>query len=167
MLVNRVANSKLLTFNLEDLAPTIPLAEFDLRDYLWKELVLREKEFRAALKAHDWTQYIGKDLLVYCSNDAILPTWAHMLVAVYAAPHANCVFSGNRTEFLREHYSKAIRELDPLQYEDRMVVVKGCGEKDVPLCAYVELTARLRPHVKSLLFGEPCSTVPLYKRKKP
>ena len=167
MLVNRVAQSKLLTFNLETLLPEVPRAHFDLKTYLWRELVLKEKDFRAALQTHDWAQYVGKDLLVYCSNDAIIPTWAHMLVATYAAPHANCVFSGNEERFLEAAFRKAILNLDMSDYLDKMVVIKGCGDARVPLSAYVELTARMQPVVKSLMFGEPCSTVPLYKKRLP
>ena len=166
-LVNRVAASGIITLNLEQFAPTVPVAVFDLKDYLFKGLMLREKEFRAALRDHDWDQYLGKDVIVTCSTDAIVPLWAPMLVAVYLAPKAVCVFQGTEREYLREHYRVEILKMETEQYRDRLVVVKGCGEDTVPPNAYVQLAARLQPVVKSLMFGEPCSTVPLFKKRKP
>ena len=165
-LVNRVAASGLKTIDLETFAPTISREIFDLKDHLFHGLVLREKDFRAALAAHDWDQYLGKDVIITCSADAIIPMWAPMLVAIYLAPKAVCVFQGTEREFLREHYRVEILKMDTEPYQNQRVVVKGCGEEAVPANAYAQLAAWLQPVVKSLMFGEPCSTVPLYKRPK-
>lgn len=166
MLVNRVKNSGLITFKLEELYPTEPIAVFDLKDYLFRELILREKDFREALKAHDWAQYEGKHLAVFCSADAIIPMWAYMLVVTYAEPHAIQVYQGSTERFLEFHFQQKINQLDINQYEDQRVIVKGCANHPIPPFAYAELTRRLRPVAKSIMFGEPCSTVPIYKKPK-
>lgn len=166
MLVNRVKNSGLITFKLEDLYPKEPIAVFDLKDYLFRELILREKDFREALKAHDWAQYEGKHLAVFCSADAIIPMWAYMLVVTYAEPHAIQVYHGNTERFLEFHFQEKISQLDISQYQDQRVIVKGCADHPIPPFAYAELTRRLRPVAKSIMFGEPCSTVPIYKKPK-
>ena len=166
-LVNRVAASGLITLNLEDFFPTEELITFDLKDYLFMELILKEKDFRAALKEHDWQQYAGKNMVVFCSADAIIPIWAYMLVTVYAAPFAKNIFQGTAEEFYKIAFQQALMELDSTTYEDKRIVVKGCSGKPVPPSAYVELTRKLQPYAKSIMYGEPCSTVPIYKKKKP
>ncbi len=166
MLVNRIKNSGLITFKLEELYPTEPIAVFDLKDYLFRELILREKDFREALKAHDWAQYDGRHLAVFCSADAIIPMWAYMLVVTYAEPHAIQVYQGSTERFLEFHFQEKINQLDINQYEDQRVIVKGCADHPIPPFAYAELTRRLRPVAKSIMFGEPCSTVPIYKKPK-
>ncbi len=163
-LVNRVANSSIITINLEDFFPSGEIVSFDLKDYLFRELILREKDFREALKVHDWTQYEGKNLLVFCSTDAIIPVWAYMLVAVNAAPYAKEIFQGDADNFYKMTFLRAIDALDIPQYEGKRIVVKGCSDKPVPPAAYVEITRRLQPVVQSIMYGEPCSTVPLYKK---
>lgn len=163
-LTNRVAQSGLRTIDLETLAPTVPTAQFDLRDYLYQGLVLREKEFREALTQHDWSQYAGKVLLVFCSADAIIPPWAPMLVSAHAHHFAADIFYGNTLAYLESHYRNAIQQMDISDLEDARVVVKGCSSRTVPPGAYPELVKRLQPVVQSLMFGEPCSTVPVYKR---
>jgi hypothetical protein len=165
-LVNRVAESGLITIKLEEFFPSAPLMRFDLKDYLFMELILKEKEFREALKQHDWAQYEGATLLVYCSTDAIIPVWAYMLVAAYAEPHAAAVFQGSGEEFYKAAFNQAIDRLDMSAYEGQRVVVKGCSDKPVPPSAYMELTRRLRPYAQSIMFGEPCSTVPIFKRPR-
>ncbi|MCB9284970.1 MAG: DUF2480 family protein [Lewinellaceae bacterium] len=165
-LVNRVAESGLVTIKLENYFPEEPLLRFDLKDYLFMELILKEKEFREALKAHDWTQYSGTNLLVYCSSDAIIPVWAFMLVAAYAEPYAKTVFQGTEEAFYTTAFIRAIDQLDPPAYQDQRVVIKGCSDRPVPPSAYVELTRRLRPFAQSIMFGEPCSTVPIFKRPR-
>ncbi|MEO1517639.1 MAG: DUF2480 family protein [Bacteroidota bacterium] len=165
-LVNRVAASGLITIKLEEFFPTQPLAHFDLKDHLFKELILKEKDFRAALKEHDWTQYEGKVLLVYCSNNAILPLWAYMLVTAYATPYAQLVYQGTEADFYRHSFQRALDDMDVAQYEGERIVVKGCGDKEVPAFAYVELTRKLRPLARSIMYGEPCSIVPIYKRPR-
>ena len=162
-LVNRVASSKLITLKLEDHYPTAAFAHFDLKDYLFMELILKEKDFRAAIKEHDFTQYDGQILLVYCSADAIIPNWAYMLVAAAAAPYVSDVYQGTEKDYLRDHFRRVIDGFDPEVYRDKRIVVKGCGEREVPASAYLDITAKLRPVAKSVMFGEPCSTVPVYK----
>ncbi len=165
-LVNRVAASGLITLNLEDFFPKEELATFDLKDYLFMEMILKEKDFRAALAEHDWQPYEGKNLVVFCSADAIIPVWAYMLVTAYAAPFANNVFQGTPDEFYKMAFQQALATVDGKKYEDQRIVIKGCSNKPVPPSAYVELTRKLQPYVKSIMYGEPCSTVPIFKKKK-
>lgn len=163
-LVNRVAASGLITLKLEEYFPKEELALFDLKDFLFMGLILKEKDFREALKDHDWTQYEGKNLAVFCSADAIIPVWAYMLVTTYAAPHAKDVFQGTADEFYKYAFQKALDALDVSQYEDQRIVIKGCSDKPVPPSAYVELTRKLQPYARSIMYGEPCSTVPIFKK---
>ena len=164
-LVNRVAASGLVTLNLEDFFPKEELVTFDLKDYLFMELILKEKDFRAALKEHDWQQYEGKNMVTFCSADAIIPVWAYMLVTSYAAPYAKNIFQGTADEFYKMAFQKALTHMDEKEYEDKRIVIKGCSDKPVPPSAYVELTRKLHPFAKSIMYGEPCSTVPIYKKK--
>lgn len=165
-LVNRVAQSGLITLKLEEFFPEGEVTELDLKDYLFKGLVLREKDFRTAMKEHDWDKYAGKNLMVHCSADAIVPVWAYMLVATYASPRALRVFMGTSEEFYRIAFQETLQKLDPASFEGRRVVIKGCGDKPVPPSAYLDITCMLMPFAKSIMYGEPCSTVPLYKRPK-
>lgn len=165
-LVNRVAESGLITVKLEEFFPDEPLHSFDLKDYLFMGLILKEKEFREALQSHDWTQYQGAALLVFCSADAIIPVWAYMLVASYAEPFAKMVFQGNAEEYYKTSFAQAIGEMDLPSFQDQRVVIKGCSDKPVPPSAYVELTRKLRPYAQSIMYGEPCSTVPIFKRPR-
>ncbi|MFK8103481.1 MAG: DUF2480 family protein [Saprospiraceae bacterium] len=165
-LVNRVASSGLITINLEDFFPSEETAVFDLKAYLFKELILKEKDFRAALKAHDWSQYQGKHLAVYCSTDAIVPVWAYMLVAAYATPFALQIFQGDLTQFYATFFDKILATWDASQYEGKRIVIKGCSNKPVPPAAYVGLTQKLQPYAQSIMYGEPCSTVPIFKRPR-
>ncbi|TXF83560.1 DUF2480 family protein [Neolewinella aurantiaca] len=163
-LVNKVANSKLITLKLEDYWPSAPMASFDLKDYLFMELILKEKDFREAVKSHDFSQYQDKTLLVFCSADAIIPAWAYMLVAAAASPYAADIYQGTQEEYLRSHYRQTIASLDLEAFTDQRLVIKGCGDKEVPASAYLDVTAKLRPVVRSIMYGEPCSTVPVFKR---
>ena len=165
-LVNRVAASGLITIKLEDFFPEVDIATFDLKDYLFMEMILKEKDFRTALKEHDWSQYEGKVLLVFCSTDAIIPMWAYMLVAAYATPFVKTLFQGNEAQYYQSAFDKILSELDIEPYKGQRLVIKGCGEKQVPASAYLELTRLLQPHAKSIMYGEPCSTVPIFKMKK-
>ncbi len=166
-MVNRIANSGLITIKMEQFFPEAPIAHFDIKDYLFKALLLKEKDFRAAMQAHDWEQYKGKILLAYCSSDAIIPMWAYMLIASYAAPFAEDVFAGQPEDYYRAHFTKVFSSLDLAPYQDGRIILKGCTEgKPIPPQAYLELTKRLRPIAKSIMFGEPCSTVPIYKKPK-
>ena len=165
-LVNRVAASGLITINLEDFFPNEEVVIFDLKDYLYMELMLKEKKFRATLKVHNWEQYKGKHLLVYCSTDAIVPVWAFMLVTAYATPYAISVFNGKADSFYQQAFYAALTNFDGTKYEAKRVVIKGCSNKPVPVSAYVELTRLLQPHAQSIMYGEPCSTVPIFKRPR-
>ena len=166
-LVNRVAQSGLITIKLEEFFPTTAdIAHVDLKDYLFMEMILKEKDFRAAMKTHEWSQYKDKYLVVSCSVDAIIPMWAYMLIAVYAEPFAASIFQGTAAEFIKVHYERQLAELDMSPYVDQRVVIKGCSDHPVPASAYATLTRRLRPIAKSIMYGEPCSTVPIYKAPK-
>ena len=165
-LVNRVASSGLITINLEEFFPKEELVTFDLKDYLFMELILKEKDFRAALKEHDWEQYQGKNLAIFCSADAIIPVWAYMLVAASATPFASSIFQGDETTFYKVAFQKALTDFDAAQYEGKRLIIKGCSNKPVPPSAYVELTIKLQPVAQSIMYGEPCSTVPVFKRPR-
>ena len=164
-LVNRVANSGIITLNLEDHFPDNEIVVFDIKDYLFKELILKEKDFRAAIREYDWSEIQNKILLVHCSNDSIIPVWAYMLVGSAATPFAAEVFQGTQSEFLKAHYNKVIDKLAIDDFENQRIVIKGCSNKPVPPSAYTDLTSKLLPTVRSIMYGEPCSTVPIYKRK--
>lgn len=163
-LVNRVANSRLVSIDLEDLYPAGEVVPFDLKAYLFMEMILKEKDFREALKAHDWTQYTGKNLAVFCSADAIIPMWAYMLVATQAAPFANDIALTTPDQYVEVAFLKKLAAMDISAYEGQRIVVKGCSDKPVPPSAYLEITRRLQPVAFSIMFGEPCSTVPVFKK---
>lgn len=166
-LVNKVAQSGLLTFDLEDLFPAEgSIVSFDLKDYLFRGLILREKDFREALAAIDWQKYAGKTVAVYCSADAIIPNWAWMLVAANVAGIAEMVVMGDPELAMKRYYTQQLSQVDLEQYRDQRVVIKGCSDKPVPAEAYLEITALLRPVTKSIMYGEPCSTVPVFKKKE-
>lgn len=163
--VNKVAESGIITLNLEEYYPQEPVAVFDLKEHLFMGLILKEKDFREALKNTDWAQYEGKNVAVTCSADAIIPVWAYMLVAAYLQPVAAAVAFGTEEELKKEILLKNIAAIDAGQYQDKRVVIKGCGEVPVGEAAYLQITRQLQPVVKSIMYGEPCSTVPIYKKK--
>ena len=165
-LVNRVANSGLETIDLEEFYPSGEVMPFDLKNYLFMELILKEKDFREALKNHDWAQYTGKNLVVYCSADAIIPMWAYMLIATYAAPYASNIMQCLPEQFVELAFLQKLAAFDLSAYAGKRIVVKGCSDKPVPPSAYLDITRRLQPIALSILFGEPCSTVPVYKKAK-
>ncbi len=166
-LVNRVANSGLVTINLEEFYPAGEVVEFDLKDYLFMGLILKEKDFRQAMKDHDWSRYRGCHLAVRCSADAVIPLWAYMLVTVHAAPFAIEVYQGTAAALVQHLFLDRLAALDAGPYSGQRVVIKGCSHKPVPPAAYMALTAKLLPVAASIMFGEPCSTVPLYKAPRP
>jgi len=165
---NKVAESGILTLNLE---PYIPhedtIAVFDLKPFLFRELILKEKDYRAALQQYDWNQYAGKHVAIFCSADAIIPVWAYMLAASYVAPVALSAHTGTTTAMINELITQGIQQLDVTDYIDKRVVLKGCGDIAIPEAAYIAATVKLRPVAKSLMYGEPCSTVPIYKKATP
>ncbi|MGV3559832.1 DUF2480 family protein [Larkinella arboricola] len=165
-IVNRVAKSGLVTLDLEDYYHPGERIIYDLKDNLFMGMILKEKDFRDFLKAHDWSQYAGKNVAVTCSEEAIIPTWAYMLLTIYLEPHAHTVVFGSLQDLEEKLYFDAINRINIDDFRDSRVVVKGCSKVAVPTAAYVEITRRLRPVAQSIMFGEPCSTVPLYKRPK-
>ena len=162
---NKVDKSGLITLNLEDFYPKGERVLFDIRDNLYQGLILREKDFREFVKSHDWMQYQNKFLALHCSADAIVPTWAYMLLATELEPFAAKLVFGDLNLLETALFLDALKNIDVQQYKDERVIIKGCNKYPVPESAYVELTRLLRPVVKSIMYGEACSTVPLYKRK--
>lgn len=165
-LVNRVANSGLKVINLEEFYPQIPIEEIDIKRFLFKEMILKEKDFRAALKEIDWVQYKAKVVLIYNSNQAIIPVWAYMLLSSYLSGFATQIYQGTKEEYLKYHYKSVLKDFDAAVYDEDRVVIKGCSNKPVPPSAYAELTALLKPFAQSIMYGEPCSTVPIFKRPR-
>lgn len=163
--VNKVAQSGLVTLDPASFYPQGERVIYDIKDNLFMELILREKDFREFVKEHDWSQYTDKYVGITCTADAIVPAWAYMLLANRMAPYAKEVVFGDAAVLETVLFEKAMAKADMEQYRDQRVVLKGCGDVEVPTSAYVELTKRLTPVAKSLMFGEPCSTVPIYKRK--
>ncbi|MBM3426698.1 MAG: DUF2480 family protein [Bacteroidetes bacterium] len=166
-LINRVAASAIVSLNMEEFYPQEERVQFDLAHYLFQGLVLREKEFRTALKSLDWNQFAGKWVAVNCSVDAIVPTWAFMLVCTYLEGVAKGYCVGNLEALEQSIVEETLSKLPLETYKDRSVVVKGCSKVAIPLFAYGRLVSLLQREAKSLMFGEPCSTVPLYKKAKP
>lgn len=164
-IINKVAESGLITVDLEDYYPTEAIAVFDLKDYLFRGLILKEKDFRAALPAVDWEMYRDKLVAITCSADAIVPMWSYMLVATYVQPVARDVVFGDEKTLVNTIILKKLAQINGEDYTDKRVVIKGCGDVTIPEAAYVEITAKLRPYAKSIMYGEPCSTVPIYKKK--
>ncbi|MGX1024472.1 DUF2480 family protein [Flavobacterium sp. CS20] len=165
-IINRVAKSPIKTFNLEALYQDGQRFEIDLSQWLDEGFILKEKEFRQALKNHDWSQYQNGFIALNCSTDAIIPAWAYMLVSTYLHPISKKVVVGHIEDLNSILYAEAIKDLDLTDYKNKPVIVKGCSDKPVPQTAYLLLIQRLQPIVKNLMFGEACSAVPLYKPKK-
>ena len=161
---NKVAESALITFNLEDLYQVGPRLTFDLKNFLFEELILREKDFRQALKHFDWSIYQDAYVNIECTADAIVPQWAFMLVATYLQDVAKRMVMGSSETLETVLYQEALVNLDLEQFREERVIVKGCSKYPVPTSAYVEFVSKLRPIAKSVMYGEACSTVPLFKR---
>ncbi len=165
-IVNRVANSPLITVNLEDYYNKGERVVYDLTQNLFQGMILREKDLREFVKDHDWSLYAGKNVAITCSEEAIVPTWAFMLIATKLEGIANMVILGSVETLEFALYKEALAKIDPEEFTNKPVVIKGCGNLPVPESAYVELTRLLKPYVKSIMYGEPCSTVPLYKKPR-
>lgn len=165
LLINKVANSGLLTLDLEAFLPKKTIKTFDLAEHLFMGLILKEKDFREALKTKDWLEYQDQYVVITCSADAIIPVWAYMLVVSYLQPVAADVFLGKEDEFLKHLFLKNLGAITLEDYKDQRVVVKGCGDVSIEPYAYAEITKLLVPVAKSVMYGEPCSTVPVYKKK--
>jgi hypothetical protein len=164
-IINKVAESGLITLDLEEYYPREEIKLFDLKEYLFKGMILKEKEFREALKNSDWEIYRDKIVGVVCTADAIIPLWAYMLAVTYLQPVARDVITGDEKEAYKLSFLKNIQRIDVSIYADQRVVIKGCGEKTIEEFAYAEVTKLLQPVVRTIMYGEPCSTVPVYKRK--
>jgi hypothetical protein len=165
-ITNRVANSGLITIDLGEMYPAGERVLFDIKDQLFQGLILREKDFREFIASHDWSQYENKYVALTCSADAIIPDWTWMLLASALQPFAKKIVFGDLEKLETVLFDEIISRVDANEYNDQRVVVKGCGDKPVPKTAYIELVRKLQPAVKSIMYGEPCSTVPVYKRPK-
>ncbi len=164
-IINRVAHSKLITFDLEDYYPEGNRVLLDIKHWLHEGQVLKEKEFRAFVLSHDWEQYQNAYVALHCSTDAIVPGWAYMLVTAKLQAYASKIVQGNLQDLETSVYQSILENLDLSEFKDKMVIIKGCSKKPVPLNAYLLITSRLQPVVKSLMYGEACSSVPLFKNK--
>jgi hypothetical protein len=162
---NKVAESGIVTIDLASLLPSNEIIVFDIKPYLFMELILKEKEFRAALLTTDWTIYQDKVVGIICSADAIIPMWANMLIVSALNPFAKAVYFGNENKVREQQLLENINTLTINEYNDQRVVIKGCGDTPIGESAYIAITQKLRPIVKSIMYGEPCSTVPVYKKK--
>ncbi len=167
LIINKVAESGLITLDLEEYYPAEQTAIFDLKEHLFMGLILKEKDYRDTLKNIDWNIFKDKNVCITCTADAVIPMWANMLAATYLQPVANEVVYGDN-EFLHNYlFLKNLSKIDVNDFIDKRVVIKGCGDKKISETAYVEITKLLRPVAKSIMYGEACSTVPIYKQSKP
>jgi hypothetical protein len=164
-IINRVSNSQLITFDLEELYTSGERVLFDIKPLLFQELVLKEKDFRDFVKSHDWSHYQNKYVAITCSADAVVPTWAYMLLSSALQPVATQVVFGSLQDLENILFKQALEKVDWGKYNKAKVVIKGCSKVQVPVSAYVEATNKLRPIASSIMFGEPCSTVPIFKKK--
>ena len=165
-IVNRVASSSLVTFDLEQHHTPGERVLLDIKDQLFQGLILKEKDFREFIRVNDWSQYKHKFVAITCSEDAIIPAWAYMLLTSVLEPHARTIVFGNLEDLETKIFFDTLAAIDWNQFNNAKVVIKGCSKVDVPMGAYVEATRLLRPHAASIMFGEPCSTVPVYKKPK-
>jgi Protein of unknown function (DUF2480) len=163
--INKVAESGLITLDPANYYPKGETKLFDLKDFLFMGLILKEKDYREGLKALDWEQYRDKNVAVTCTADAIIPVWAWMLAATYLQPLAKEIIMGDEKELHKTIFLKNLSHININEFADKRVVVKGCGETPIGDFVYLELTKLLQPVVKSIMYGEPCSTVPVYKKK--
>lgn len=165
-IVNRVANSVLKTIDLEDFYPKGERTMLDMKGWLFHELILKETDFREYLKNHDWSQYQNKYVALTCSADAIIPSWAFMLISTYLNPYAKKVVVGDLVNLETSIFQDIINTFSVEEYIGKPIIIKGCAHKPIPETAYIQLIEKLQPVVKSIMFGEACSSVPLFKQKK-
>jgi len=163
-IVNRVANSQLITIDLEDFYPKGERIVIDIKNWLFHELILKETDFREHLKNHNWSQYQDKYIALSCSVDAIIPSWAYMLITTYLTPFAKKIVVGTTTALENSIYQNIITNFSTEEFKNKPVIIKGCSNKPIPQTAYIQLIEKLQPHAKSIMFGEACSTVPLFKK---
>ena len=165
-IINKVANSVLEVFDLEDYYPNGIRTEIDISQWLFGGFLLKEKDFREALKNHDWKQYENQYVAINCSTDAIIPAWASILVTVHLSPFAKKVIMGKLSDLETSLYQEILSTLDYSKYQDKPVILKGCSKKPVPESAYIMAIQKLQPFAKSIMYGEACSAVPLFKKAK-
>ena len=165
-IINRVTNSKLATIDLEDFYPQEKCISLDIMPWLFNGLVLQEKNFRDFVEKHDWQQYRDSYVAIHCSSDAIIPTWAYMLISLHLSNIAKDVIFGNLNDLKIFIFNKVINSIDIEEYRNKPVIIKGCSNREIPENAYVRITQKLRPVVNSIMFGEACSSVPLFKKSK-
>ncbi len=165
-IVNRVKESGLISLDLASYKPSMEIMSIDIADILWQRLVLKEKDFRAWVKDHDWKQYTGKAVFVHCSEDAIVPTWAFMLICSKLHEETENYVIGSQLDLEKELIRKNIQSDDISKYQDARIIIKGCSDISAPEFAMVELLRFLQPVTKSVMYGEPCSTVPVFKRMR-
>lgn len=165
-IINKVEKSGLITLDLEDFYPKEPRMLFDLKDYLYEGLVLREKEFRENLSKLDWKMYENAYVAVTCTSDAIVPSWSYLLIANYLTGVAKLISFGTLEDLERDIFTEIIDKMEVDNYNDKKIIIKGCSRKPVPQNAYLQLIQKLKPIASSLMFGEACSTVPIFKKKK-
>ncbi|MEP5338934.1 MAG: DUF2480 family protein [Algibacter sp.] len=164
-IINRVANSKLITLNLEDYYPEGKRVLFDIKDWLFEGFVLREKDFRTQAAEFDWSQYQDNYVALTCSSDAIIPAWAFMLLSIHLEPFTKKTLIGSLEALETSIYQDILKDIDVSEFTDKPIIIKGCSKKPVPQNAYIMLSNKLRPIAKSIMYGEACSSVPLYKKK--
>ena len=165
-IINKVANSALEVFDLEDYYPAGIRTQIDISQWLYEGFLLKEKDFREVLKNHNWQQYENHLVAINCSTDAIIPAWATILVTVYLAPFAKKIVVGTLTDLDTAMYQEIIPTLDYSQYQDKPIILKGCSKKPVPESAYIMAIQKLQPVARSIMYGEACSAVPLFKKAK-
>lgn len=166
VMINKVAESGIITLDLETFYPSEEVVIFDMKDFLFMELILKEKDFRESMKNLDLSVYQEKNVAITCSADAVIPMWAYMLVASYLQPVAANIVFGDAEYLKQTLFLKNIEQINVADYTDKRVVIKGCGDLPISEPAYITITSLLRPVVKSIMYGEPCSTVPIYKKSK-
>jgi hypothetical protein len=165
-IINKVANSALEVFDLEDYYPMGIRTQIDISQWLIEGFLLKEKDFREALKNYDWAQFQNHFVAIHCSTDAIIPAWATILVTTYISTFAKKVVSGNLNDLETALFQEILPTLDYSKYKDKSVILKGCSKKPVPESAYIMAVQKLQPFAKSIMYGEACSAVPLYKKSK-
>jgi len=164
-IINKVASSGIITIDLEEYYPKEEIVAFDIKPYLFRELILKEKDFREALQKTDWIKYENKIVAVICSVDAIIPAWAYMLIATYLQPMAKNIIIGDEKEVIKQNILRRINEIQEEEYNGKRLIIKGCGDVFIDSAAYMEITKKLLPVAKSIMYGEACSNVPVYKKK--
>jgi len=165
-IINRVQKSGLITIDLNELKVSGNIYEIDIKKWLFEELFLKEKEYRKEIQNHNWSEYKNSYVYVHCTSDAIIPTWAFMLISAQLENHTEKIVLGNREKVYEKIYEDSINSIDFSIYNDKSVIIKGCSDKNIPLSAYHLVTIKLKPFAKSIMYGEACSSVPVFKKSK-